>query len=441
MLRSLWPFGFILAFVAAVPLAAASAERSAHKAYLTAAQMFALADAARQKGENGVAEAAYRALAADADIHVRAEARFRLGMMLVGLGRPADAGLLFRKVLDEQPNAQPVRLQLARVLDVIGDEAGARRVLREARAGGLPPDVSRLVDRYSAALRAQKPFGAGLELALAPDSNINRATRADTLGTVLGDFTLNEDAKQRSGIGAAIRGQAYGRLRLADDVNLLVRASAAGDFYKQEVFNDMSLGVTAGPELRLGRARATAELGLTRRWFGGDAYSTTGTMALNYLRPLGRSQLRATAAMGLIDNHRNDLQDGRTYALTVGYERALSSRSGIGLTIGAERQHLSDPGYSSTAGQVTLFGYREFGPTTLIGTLGHGRLAADERLLLYPDARKDRYYRASLGIALRQFSVGRFAPLLRVTTERNRSNVEIFDYRRTRTEFAITRTF
>ena len=74
----------------------------------------------------------------------------------------------------------------------------------------------RLVDRYSAALRAQKPLGASFELAIAPDSNINRATRSDTLGTVLGDFTLNQDAQARSGVGLALRGQVYGRLCATD---------------------------------------------------------------------------------------------------------------------------------------------------------------------------------------------------------------------------------
>lgn len=55
---------------------------------------------------------------------------------------------------------------MARALELIGDEAGARRALRKAQAGGLPTEVARFVDRYSAALRARKPFGASLEIAL-----------------------------------------------------------------------------------------------------------------------------------------------------------------------------------------------------------------------------------------------------------------------------------
>jgi tetratricopeptide (TPR) repeat protein len=411
-------------------------------AKLSPVEMFTLADTAQKRGNLATAEAVYRALAGDSQPEIRAEARFRHGMMLAAVGRLSEAALLFRKILDDRPRAQRVRLELARTLDLLGDEAGARRALREAQAGRLPSDVARFVQRYSEALRAQKPLGGSIEVAIAPDSNINRATRSDTLGTVLGDFTLDQDAKQRSGVGLALGAQGYARLPLAPRASLLARVSGSADLYKHGAFNDISVGLSAGPELQLGQARGSAELGISRRWFGGDAYSTVGTASLSYLRPLDRrSLLRVTAAIGLVDNHSNPLQDGGSYALTAAYERAFSSRSGVGASIAAQRQSLRDPGYSISAGQITVFGYRELGPMTLIGSLGYGRLAADERLLLYPDVRKDTLYRGSLGMTFRQLTVGQFAPSIRVTAERNRSSIETFDYRRTRTEFMITRAF
>ena len=69
--------------------------------------------------------------------------------------------------------------------------------------------MEKLVRFYANALSAEKPLGASIEVALAPDSNVNRATRADTLSTVIGDFTLSDDAKSSSGLGLALRGQAY----------------------------------------------------------------------------------------------------------------------------------------------------------------------------------------------------------------------------------------
>jgi hypothetical protein len=350
-------------------------------------------------------------------------------MLIANQGKQSEAAVLLRQILDEEPGAQRVRLELAHLLELMGDEAGARRALREAQAGGLPPEVARIVDRYSAALRAQKPFGATFELALAPDSNINRATRSDTLGTVLGDFTLDQDARARSGVGLALRGQVYGRLPLGKKTGLLARVSCAGDFYREGEFNDTSLGISAGPEFHLGSDRLTAEAGGNWRWFGGEPYATTLTASLNYLHPLGRtSQMRAAAGIGTISNKRNRLLNGHNYSLSLSFERALSSRAGIGVTL-------------SASGQLTLLGYREIGPVTLVATLSYGRLEADQRLAIFPERRIDDLYRASVAMTLRNLRVGSFSPFLRITGERNHSSIELFDYRRIRTEVGVTRAF
>jgi tetratricopeptide (TPR) repeat protein len=313
---------------------------------VSADQLLALGDRARGSGDIATAEAVYRALIADPSVEARSEARFRLAMMLAGLQRLPESAILLRQILDEQPNAQRVRLELAHVLDLMGDESGARRALREAQAGGLPPDVARLVDRYSAALRAQKPLGASIDIALAPDSNINRATRSDTLGTVLGDFVLEEDARQRSGLGLALRGQGYGRLSLSNQVNMFGRISASADLYRASEFNDLALAIGIGPELRIGADRLSFEAGGLWRWFGGNAYSRAATTGVNYFHPIGRkSQLRVTANVAFLDNRLNPLQDGQTFSVSAGYERALSSRAGVGITLSGDRQALRDPGY------------------------------------------------------------------------------------------------
>ena len=105
--------------------------------------------------------------------------------MLEAQNRFADAAVLYRAILDEQPGAQRVRLQLARALLFAGDEGGAARALRQAQAGGLPPDVQQVVAQFQGALRAVQPVGGLLEVALAPSTNINRATRSNTLDTVI----------------------------------------------------------------------------------------------------------------------------------------------------------------------------------------------------------------------------------------------------------------
>lgn len=409
---------------------------------LNARDMLSFAAQAEQAGNLDTAEQALRALSHDGDVRVRSEARFRLARIAVRRGGLSEAAQLLRTILDEQPQAQPVRLELARVLAAMGDEAGARKALREAQAGGLPPDVARYVDRYSAALRARKPLGASIEVALAPDTNINRATRSETLGTVLGDFTLDEDARQRSGIGLALRGQVYARQPLGRAINLLARISGTADFYGASGFNDLGIAVSAGPEISSGADRLALEAGRQWRWYGGQPYSQATTLGANLLHPLGRTaQLRVAASTAWIANRRSDLQSGQQYTASIGYERALSARAGLGLTLSADRLALGDPGYSTAGGQLSLVVYRELGPVTAVAAVSHGRLDADARLLIYPRRRSDRSWRASLGGTFRNLRLGSFAPFVRVILERNESTVEVYDYRRLRTEFGITRAF
>ncbi len=86
------------------------------KIEMSAAELFAFADAARDRGELELAEKAYRALARDPELELRVEARFRLGMMLADrMGKYREAAVEFRAILDEKPDAAGVRLQLARM--------------------------------------------------------------------------------------------------------------------------------------------------------------------------------------------------------------------------------------------------------------------------------------------------------------------------------------
>jgi tetratricopeptide (TPR) repeat protein len=409
---------------------------------LAASQLFELAESHAAAGDARQAEIILRDLARHPTLQVRSEARFRLAVLLAKSGRVTAAALLLRQILDENPDASRVRLELARLLERIGDDAGARKALREAQAGGLPPEVALLVDRYSAALRARKATGASLEVAIAPDSNINRATRSASLGTIFGDLELDRDARETSGVGLALRGQAYWRARLGPRANMLAKIAGSADLYRERQFNDVAAGVSAGPELAIGAARLGAELGAISRWRGHEPFSRTFYVGANVLRPLDRrSQLRASGAVGTINNQLSNLQDGRSYGLSVSYERALSARAGVGISLFAERQDLRDDGYSTKSAQLSVFGYREIASATLTATLSYMRLEADERLFLYPRRRKEDLYRASFAATFRKLAVASFAPLVRVTAERNRSSLGLFDYRRIRTELGIVRAF
>lgn len=429
--------GILLATAVAAP---ASAQQSVT---LSPAELFAFADAARDRGDFAVAEQAYRALASNPSLELRNEARFRLGMMLADkLKRPRDAAIEFRRILDEQPNAARVRLELARIDAELGNLSAARRELRAAQAAGLPPEVERAVRFYAAALQASRPFGGNVELALAPDSNINRATRAGTLGTVLGDFTLNDDARARSGTGLAVRGQVWWREGLGKSSSLLVRASTSAALYRDPQFRDVSLGLQAGPEFRSGTDRITITLGPTWRWYGTDPYSRAVGGEASLLHPLGkRGQGRLSLGVTRTTNLRNDFQTNTGWFFSTGVDRALSARFGAGLTLSATRSNARDPGWSDASGGINAYAWREAGRTTFVIAAGYSRLEADARLSLFPRRRVDDHFSASASATWRALQWHGFAPLTRVIWERNRSTVGIYDFRRLAAEVGVGSAF
>nr|WP_314445399.1 surface lipoprotein assembly modifier [uncultured Sphingomonas sp.] len=408
---------------------------------LTPVQLFEVAARLEATGQEAEAEAAYRALAGNPDIELRTEARFRLANLLVKQERKRDAALLLRQILDEKPDAQRVRLELASLLASLGDLSAARRELRAASAGPLPPEVRLLVERSALALRSVKPFGASLQLGLASDSNINRATRSDTLGTVIGDFTLDEDARETSGTGLRAEGQVYARLPLGRH-NLSISAATSANLYREQRFNDVALSLRGGPELTIGPRRLSLALTGARRWFGGDFLSDTAGLAADLLQPLGsRTQTRLSLASARLVRHRNPLEEGWNHGASIQLDRALAPTRAIGASISLGRSDARDPGFSNWTRGINAYGYQEAGPLTLTLSLSANRLTADERLFLYPEKRRETLLRGQVGAVFRKAEIAGFAPQLRLIAERNRSSVEVYDYKRRAVEVGVVRAF
>ena len=408
----------------------------------SAGQMLNLAEELVRRGRNDDAQLILEALTRDADSNVRNEARFRRALMLEAGGRPESAAVLLRRILDEKPGATAVRLKLATVLQKLGHEDSALRELRALSSSDLPPNIARFVDRLSTSLQATKPLGFQIEFALAPDTNINHATRSDTLGTIFGDFTLDKRSQARSGVGAALRGFAQARHMLQPNLGLVARASSEANLYRHQDFDDIALDLSAGPEWRTGRMRLSGEADIGWQWYGMKPFQRSFRVAASATRPIDSvSQLRLDGSVRWTDNRFNDLQDGRGVSVRARYERALSADFLVAATAGFDRFKATDAAYSTRGWSGGLTAYRNVGRMTVSAGVDLGHLKADDRLALLPLARDERLTRFSFGAVVRRFTFAGFAPVTRLVIERNRSTVEFYDYRRVRTEFGISRAF
>ena len=436
---------YALALLMLAPPAIAFAQSSDDRVSrdLTPAELFELANDSRMRGQFDVAEKVYRALAEHPQIDLRTEARFRLALMLADeLARPADAAVLLRMILDEQPNVSRVRVELARMQVMLGNYEAAGRELRAAQAVGVPAEVDRLLRFYTLALESRKSFGLNFQAGLAPDSNINRATTNDTLSTIIGDFDLSEDARATSGIGAFARAQGFYRQRVGSKVDVLYRLNGQARVYQDADFDDYAMSAQVGPQIASGLDQITLSAVASQRWFGGTPFLFSHGFSVNYRHPLDtRTRLAVDLSGNAVDDRLNDLRDNKRVDLAMGIDRAFSARSGGGLRISAVRQMARDPGYSHVSGDVQAYLFRELGSTTLVFDASFGHLEADRRLILYPEERIDNRFEVGIAGTLRSLRVGRFAPTIGVEWEKNISTVGIFDYQRFNAEIGVSAAF
>ncbi|MGR6331196.1 surface lipoprotein assembly modifier [Sphingomonas sp. XXL09] len=424
------------------PVGAASAQTDAGPAHLGAVDVFDLAGRAAAEGRDADALKLYDALSHDPDVEVRSEALFRKGQLLAAQERWREAALAYRLLLDAKPGAARVRLELAMVLARLGDEIGARRQLRLAQAAGLPPDVAEQVSQFSRALRSPKRLGGSVELTLAPDTNVNRGTQARTLDTVIAPLLLDRDARETSGIGLRLRASGFAKQPVTDRISLIARATGSADLYRSGSTNDILATALLGIEWRGPRDQMGVTYGIGKRWYGGRAFADTYPLTGEWLHQIGRTtQLTANVSRSAIRYDRNRLQDGTLYDVSLSAEHALSAQSGIAIGGGVTRQTALDPSYASWSVGPLVYGWREWGRTTVFASATGRRLIGDERNLLFTDKRQEWFLSSRVGLIARQWSVHGLSPTVRVGFERNFSTVSIYDYQRTFAELGLSRTF
>ena len=129
------------------------------------------------------------------------EWRFRLAMLQLQLGNAREAIDHLREILVDHPDALRVRLELARAYFLVNDHTNAERQFRLVRAGELPAVVAANVDRFLGSIRAERSWSIAASFGIAPDTNINAATAAETIELYGLPFDLSSEGRKSSGIG------------------------------------------------------------------------------------------------------------------------------------------------------------------------------------------------------------------------------------------------
>jgi tetratricopeptide (TPR) repeat protein len=432
----IWTASLLVALAVPAPGRAQGGE-----SVLTPPQVFALAEEYRHQGRIADAESLLQALARDANPDYRAEARFRLGELRMARKDYAGAADAFSALLEEKPNAQPARLELARALALLGKSGAAERQLRRAQAGGLPEDIQRLVDRFGDVLRRSRPYGASIQIGLAPDSNINQATDARTLDIGGFPLTLDQSGRATSGVGLLATGEAFASLPLEPGKSFVANLAGVGNVYRKGRFNDLYLSASAGPELALGRAVVRVAANYAWRQVGRTRYSQGYGGSIHLLCPAGKAgQFGLT--LSLADQHyRIAEQDGLQSAALASYERALTPRLYGRIEANLARTEAKAAPYANTSYGFGASLSRDAGAATIYGRASYQRTDGDAPFALFGSARHDDRIDLTLGAGWKHLTVAGLTPVVRLNQTFNRSPIEIYRFKRTRLELALGERF
>jgi len=371
------------------------------------------------------------------------EAHFLSGMIAIVQEEYDLAIMHFRSILSREPDAERVRLELARAFFLAGDYENAARNFRFARAGDLPPEAVANVDQYLGAISRLKRWTYSLSFAVAQDTNVNAATDLNEIDIFGLPFVLSDDARKKSGYGVSVDAGGEWTPLLFARTKARIGAYVHRTEYSGGDFDDMTVSALAGPEWIFPRTQIAAlGTGFTR-WFGNESYNTGiggRILASHALTP----QLRAGASMEA-QNLTYELagdQSGPVYSASLRLNYTLSPSSTLQLAAGLGARKAEAAPYSSTthwfAGGYYRdfpFGFSAYLESNFTWVRYHAPLAG------FGETRKDMIWSLRTEILSRRIEYAGFTPKLIFVYAAQTSTIPLYEYGRSQFSIGLTRQF
>ena len=374
------------------------------------------------------------------------ESRFLTGYVAEQTGDYGRAEAMFRAILVEDPTQTRVRLELGRTLLAMGKAQSADHQLRlAAQADDLPPEIARSIRSVRNIIRSKRAWSVNVDVGIAPDSNINNATGADTITWYGIPLSLDSAAKAKSGTGLTGSIDAGVRLPVAKNLLMLVDVNGFATNYAGSAYDDISMEVAAGPEFRLSdKLSIRAEGVVAQRDFGGRVASRQ-----NGVKGGAEFELDKAQRLGLqLDVRHTDAKfdhnyDGWQMGAYASYERVVARSMVASASLFVRHDAMRALPYSNVeiGGLIGIGGELPKGFNFgLSGGVSHAGYEAPIPMFS-PDPRHDWRYNARVTLGNRAIRVWGFSPSVSLSYSRNDSSIAYYASERTRVRFALARYF
>ncbi|GAB5488865.1 MAG: hypothetical protein Pars2KO_24350 [Parasphingorhabdus sp.] len=415
---------------------------------VTPAQLLARAEALVHEKNFEAAAPLIAALGQVPDLQT--QHRFLAGFIAVETGDLKGAIKNFRSILNDDPGQTRVRLELARAYLLSGKEASADYHFRLAQNDEhLPDEIAQTIRNTRSILRDQRVWRFSFDFGFAPDTNINGATNAETIdinfGPIKLPLTLNEEARERSGIGQTAGFSGGVRLKANDKLAFLFDADSRVINYKGKDADDIVSQIAFGPEIRLGKFTSVSMQAVgQQRWYGGSLATREYGGRLGLQKVLSQGQrMGVELDARKIDSKLSDSYSGWRLGANATYEHLVGKSLVASASVFTRRDLLESKGFSSLNYGLNIGIGGELPLGFNAGVSGSiSRSTFDEPLLLYStEKRKDwrSYARAYVGNRKVRF-LG-FSPSIDYNFSRVDSNYDLYEMNRHRVNFKLAKYF
>jgi tetratricopeptide (TPR) repeat protein len=371
------------------------------------------------------------------------EALFLMATIAVARKNYDGAISLYRRILVREPDAERVRLDLARAFFLKGDYDNADRQFRFARAGNIDDAVKANVDHFLSAINRLREWTVNFSFALAPDTNQNAATSASQVNIFGLPFALDKSARKQSGIGLA--GDIGGEWSPLLNDNIKARLGA--DFNRVEYsggqFDDMTVSAYGGPQFLFSNWDASILATGFKRWFANQDYvsGVGGKLAGDY--GITSDWLVGASVGGQsVTNAFIPEQSGPLWTAQAQAAYVLSPSSLFQLQLGFNRQEAQIAPYSYSGvwfgggySQDLPYGFSAgFQPSYFITRY-------DEALPAFGKTRSDDTVMLAFTLLNRRFDYHGFTPRISYVFTEQHSNIPIYSFTRNQFQIGLTSLF
>ena len=291
---------------------------------------------------------------------------------------------------------------------------------------------------------SNKPVEVSGFASLAPSSNVNRGSSKLIFDTNRGQFVINPESRQKSGVGIQAGISGYVRHAINPSSRLVFNWGVSGIRYKTSDYNSTIGNVALSYEKTLSKTRSWFMSPYYRRtWTEGSGDNTAIGLRLGGTRELGeKNRVRVSLSHERRKFPDADHNDGTVRSASVNFSRMLTPTIKVNAGLGfvqskPEFEHSQYKTYKPFVGIVKNW---ENGLHTGLNLeYGKRKFAGDFPLMDF--ARDDSYYKVGLSLRHSKFKFFGFSPQLSCYYTKNSSNIALYEYDATDCQTLAAKSF